>query len=313
MTRYYDRESKLKVFTTDGTNTELADFSSLDFDFEISSKSPYRKDGKNKTTPITAEAKVYKLNQASRDKLSAEGAALEIQTGYNGDLATVFSGVIINIDHRYEAPDWVTHIWASDSWANYASSYFSRSYKAGVAIKTIINDVAGSFAVPVVNRYDRTDTLLTGTVLDGKSKDVMDRLARDYDLNWDISSDAVTIIDALDPPLVDRSRVVILSDTVLKGPIIEESLENEKKKNKKVTRRVRAVTLLEPSIASGTPVRFKAPSYERSFSDVKKTKFVNINENAIYICDEVVHRGSNWTKEHTTEILTREEKERLNA
>ena len=307
MTRLYNRESKLSIFTNDDDQAQLVDLSLLDFDFEIHAKAPYRKDGKTHTSPVTAKIQIYKLSQATRDRLAAESAGAEIQTGYDDDITTVFSGVIINITNDYRAPDWVTTVWASDGWDEYSASFFSRSYSTGVPIKTVINDVAGSFAIPVVNKYDRDDKLLTGTVFQGKTKDVMNKLARDYDLAWSISSGAVTIEDRLNPPLVQSSRAVVLSDSLLKGPIVEETLEQEKKVNKKVTRRVRAVALLNQSLFPGVPVKFRAPSFERAFSDTQKTKFKNINENAFYICDEVTHRGSNWSPMHTTEILTREE------
>lgn len=306
--RIYNRSSKLFVYTADDNKAQVADLSELDFDFEIVSKAPYKKDGKNHTQPTIAVASIYKLSKGTRDKLTAEAAGMEIQAGYDDDTTTIFSGVITNVFHRYNAPDWVTMVWASDGWAQYDQSFFNKSYTAGTSITDVIKDVAGSFAIPVVDRSEKTDELLTGTVFSGKTKDLMDRLARDYDLNWSIDSGAVTITDALNPPLVTRSQVAILSDDILNGPVIEETMEGQKKANKKVVRRARAIVLLNPGLFPGVPVQFKARSFERQFSDADKEKARDVDPDSYYICDEVTHRGSNWSPESSTELVTREEK-----
>ena len=305
--RIYNRSAKLVVYTTDGSKTQVVDLSELDFDYTVTAKAPYRKDGKNHTTPIKAEVNVYKLNVQTRDKLIAEAAGIELQAGYDGETSVIFSGTIVNILPDYQAPDWVITLIATDGWAEYNNSFFSRSYAADTPVASILKDVAGSFAIPVVDRSGLSASLLTGTVFDGKSKMLMDRLARDYDLNWSIENNSITITDALNPPLVDRAQAVILSDDLLNGPIIEETTEGNKPANKKVVRRIRAVAMLNAGLFPGVPVQFKAKSFERSFSDADKEKVKSVDENSYFVCDEVTHRGSNWSPQNSTEVLTREE------
>ena len=168
-----------------------------------------------------------------------------------------------------------------------------------------INPAIGSSLL--VNLFARADTILAGTMFDGESKDVMDRLARDYDLSWEIANNTVTVIDSLNPPLVDMTRIVVLGQALLDGPVVEESLKDENKENEKVVRRIHATSLLLPQLYPGTPVQFQTPSVTRSFTDILSSPLKTLDMSAIYICDEVIHRGSSMSIQCVSEITTKEE------
>jgi len=306
--KLYKRRSGLIVYANDGSKTEAADLSGLDYEFTVLAKLPEKKNKKNKTNPVTAFVKIMKLSEGTRDKLRAETTGVKIDFGYDREMFELFEGVNTNVVHEYDPPNWITKIYASHAWDAYKGSWFSRSYVEETKVRTIINDVAGSFGLPVVNNYDRSDVLLGGEVFYGESKDVMDSLADDYDLTWEIANNTVTVNDSLNPPLVDKTRVAILGPSILNGPIVEESLENENKKNEKVVRRVRATSMLLPYLYPGVPVQFQVASMVRAFSGIETTQIKAVDESAIYICDEVIHRGTSMTTQCVTELTTKEEK-----
>jgi len=287
---------------------QQADLSDFHYDFQVAAKAPYREDGKNKTTPITAVFNIYKLPGEIRAKLEAEAAGVELKTGYDGDIDVLFKGIIVNTASTRVAPDDITTIYASDSWGNYLTSYFSKSFTLGTPVTTVLQAVAASFSLPVINRYARTETLPTGSVFAGKSKDIMNRLARDYEFSWSIKSEGVEIIDNLNPPLVDVSRVVELGKDLTHGPVYEDSLEDANKKKEKIIRRVTATALLNASLFPGVPVRFKnVQGLLKSFSDALTKPFAAIDEREIFIVDDVLHSGSNYEAENYSNITTKEQ------
>jgi hypothetical protein len=307
--RLYNRKAELTVYANDGTQAQAVDLSGLDFSFTVVAKLPERKNKKNKTNPVLATVDVMKLSETTRNKIKTSDTGVKISFGYDGEMFEMFEGPVVNIVNEYSAPDWTTKIFAKHAWEAYKESYFSRSYKKDAAVKAIINDVAGSFGLPFVNRYDGTATLLAGTVFDGESKDVMDKLAGDYGLSWEIANNTVTVTDVYNPPLVDRTRVAVLGPSILSGPIIEESLVDEKKRNEKVVRRIRVTSMLLPYIYPGVPIQFKDPLFKRQYSNISTRKLRDADDNAIYIVDEVTHRGSSMAKDQcVTEIITKEEK-----
>ena len=305
--RLYKRKAELVIYTNDGTNTTAVDLSDLDFEFTVTAKSPERKNKKNVTSPVTAFIRIKKLSDQTRDKISASETGAKINFGYDGEMFKLFEGTTINVTHEYDAPDWSTNIYASHLWEAYKHSYFSKSYTLGTPVRVIIDDVIKSFGIPFVNLFARADTILAGTVFDGESKDVMDKLARDYDLSWEIANNTITVTDSLNPPLVDMTIVVILGQALLDGPIIEESLKDENQSNEKVVRRIHATSLLLPQLYPSIPVQFQTVSTTRSFTDILSSPLKTLDMGAIYICDEVIHRGSNMTIQCVSEITTKEE------
>lgn len=306
--RLTDRKVELLIYANDGSNTQVVDLSGLDFSFTVEASLPEKKNKKNKTNPIKAQITIYKTNKDTISKLSASDTATRIRYGYGDEMFDLFSGTNINIVPNRVAPDQILNIYAAHAWEAYKESWFSRSYKSGTLLKTIINDIAKSFGLPVVNRFARTDTIALGASYDGESKDIFDDLAIEYDFTWEISDNTITVIDTLDPPLVNRTRVAVLGPSLISGPIVEESLENENKKNEKVVRRVRATSVLLPYLYPGVPVQFESESVTRSFSGIQTTKLQAFDPGAIFICDSVIHRGSSMPTQSITEIVTKEEK-----
>jgi hypothetical protein len=306
--RLYPKRYRLTLTASDGAKAEQADFSGLDSEFTVSAKLPLDKKNKNKTEPISATATIYGLNEATRAKIEAEKTAIRIEYGYGGELFEIFEGLVVNAFSVAQPPGWRTEIFAKHEWGAYKKSFFSKSYENEIPVKTVLEDVLKSFGLPYTNRYDRADKFVGGGFFDGESRQILDDLARDWDLNWRLDGGSITLEDSLNPPLIDRARVVILGPSLTSGPSIDESLEDEGKKTEKIVRRVSATSILLPQLWPSVPVRFDVDSFNRSSSAIGTKKLSNFDKNAIFICDSVTHKGGAGTRQGTTEITTKEEK-----
>ena len=304
--RLFPKKSRLTVYASDGAKTEVADLSVLDYEFTVAAKLPRNKKGKNHTEPVRASVIVRGLSESTRAKIEASQTGIRIEYGYGDDLYELFEGRTVNTFSVFEGPGWRTEIFAKHSWDAYKNSYFSRSYEGDTPVKTALEDVLKSFGIPYTNRYSRDDSLIGGAVFDGESKDIMDRLCADWDMSWRVENDAITVEDALNPPLVDRTRVVILGPSVIGGPVVDDSLESENRKNERVVRRVSATSILLPQLWPGVPVRFDVRSFARSSGAVGDTRLSDFASDSIYICDTVEHRGSSMAVQCTTDITTKE-------
>jgi len=316
--RLFPKKIRLTLLASNGAKTEQADFSGLDFEFTVSAKLPVDKKSKNKSEPISALVIIRDLNEETRDKISAQKTAIKIEYGYGDDLFEIFEGLNTNVFSTIEAPGWRTEIYAKHEWAAYKNSFFSKSYEDEVLLKQILEDVLKSFGLPYTNRYARADKVIGGSFFDGEAKSVLDRLCRDWNLNWRIQNSSIILEDSLNPPLVDRSKVVVLGPSILSGPAIDETIEEEEaekgKKSKnnekveKVVRRVSATSILLPQLWPGVPVRFDVKSFNRSSDSLDTRVLSNFDPKAIYICDSVTHKGVSGAGQCTTDITTKEEK-----
>jgi hypothetical protein len=307
--RLYPKRCKLVLTASDGAKTEQADFSTLDFEFSVHGKLPLDKKDKNKTDPITATVTLYNLNESTREKLTAQKSAIRLEYGYGDDIFEIFEGLNTNVFSVLQTPSgWRTEIFAKHNWEAYKLSFFSKSYEDEVPLKTVLEDVLKSFGLPYTNLYKRADKLIGGAFFDGESKSILDKLARDWDLNWRIDGGSITLEDSLAPPLAVRTRVVILGPSLLSGPSMDESLEDEGQKTEKVVRRVSASSILLPQLWPGVPVKFDVASFGRSSSAIAARKMSSFDPNAIFICNEVTHKGGSGARQGVTEIVTKEEK-----
>ena len=305
--RLFPKRTSLTVFVNDGSKTEAADLSPYDYNFTVTAKLPEKKNKKNRTNPVNAVVEVMGLNEATREKIEASKAGIKIEYGYGEDVFELFEGEIVNAVSDYMAPGWRTTIYAKHAWDAYKNSFFSKSYESDVPIKTVLEDVLKSFGLPYTNRYNRTDSLIGGGVYHGFAKDILDGLCADYDTNWAVENNSIVLNDTLNPPLVNRSKVVILGPSVTAGPTVEETLQDENKKNEKVVRRISATSVLLPELWPGVPVRFDVKSFGRSFGAIDSRSLRKFDSDSIYICDTVTHRGSSMATECTTDVSTKEE------
>lgn len=304
---FYRRQAKLTVYAESGSSGTAVDLSRFQFEFQTSSSLPVKVDGKIQSDPRKIEVLVYRLPDDLRSELSANAKGVELEFGYDGELSSLFRGPVVNVTSHKNGVDWVTHIDGSVAWDVLSVTRYGRSFRANTPVTTIITDVAKSLGLPVIMKATITASLLTGTVFEGLTKVVLDKLARDYDLAWEVKPEGIEITDTLNPPLVDMSRIVVLGPELLSAPVVEESAE--KKKNKEiVSQRVHAVSLLHPAVLAGVPIRFKTPSFLMSSSDVATRKLKDFDSGAVFRCESVTHRGNNFGGECSSDILTSEVK-----
>ena len=305
--RLFPKVAKLKVFVVKDGKTSAADLSGFDFEFTVSAKLPTKEKGKTKTHPVYANVVIRGLNEDTREKLSAEKTAILLEYGYGDEVFEIFEGLNVNVINDFQGPGWKTEIFAKHGWDAYKNSFFSRSYEDETPVSVVLDDVLKSFGLPITNLYERDDKIIGGAFFDGESKTVLDGLCADYDLNWRIENNSIVLGDSLNPPLVERTKVVVLGPSITAGPSVEETLEDEGGKDEKVVRKVSATSILLPQLWPGVPVRFDVESFQRSGGAMNDKALKKFDSEAIFICDSVSHKGGSRAVPGTTDISTRPE------
>lgn len=183
----------------------------------------FRKSTDNK--PNQNSCTIFNLSETTRNKISETGNLIEIYAGYEV-LKLVSVGNIFRVSHYKHGTDWVTSIKFGDGQLDYDTRRFTKSYEKGGSLRSIFNDVAESFNLPIVNESKKIDkkndiTLPSSLTLDGLSKDVLSEISEQHDIEWSIQDGAINLID-LDS-VIEETAIVINHETgLLDHPEITE-------------------------------------------------------------------------------------------
>ena len=231
--------------------------------------------------PNTGECVIYNLTETNRNKIVEKGK-IEIFAGYDGVYKLVSVGDIQTVSNRNPATDWETKITWGDGQRAYLDTNFNKSYKEGVEVQTILDDLASSFGL-AINSVKITDVLNGGLSVDGKTKDILNSLTNDYGIEWTIQDEEVRLISKGKP--IDDEIIVISQDTgLLEFPQISDKgidfiaqLNSDLRPNKLVDIRSKGSTTLAsekksdlPTSANGVniiqTVRFVGDNFGGQFS-----------------------------------------------
>lgn len=169
--------------------------------------------------PNTGECTIYNLAESTRNKI-VKDSKIEIYAGYNGVYRLISVGDVVTVSNRNPATDWATSITWGDGQRAYLDTNFNKSYKEGVEVQTILDDLANSFGL-AINSVKITDTLNGGLSVDGKTKDILNSLTNDYGIEWNIQDEEVRIVNGGKP--IDNDAIVVSVETgLLEFPQISE-------------------------------------------------------------------------------------------
>lgn len=98
----------------------------------------------------TTKISLWNLNDAHINTLMCTNCAIEICAGYKTRLPCIFRGTVSNVQTQLDGADRLTEISAIDGFAEIKDTFVTISYRGKVAVKKVVEDVAGKLGLPVV-------------------------------------------------------------------------------------------------------------------------------------------------------------------
>jgi hypothetical protein len=152
---------------------------------------------------ITSEANtcnldVYNLNEESRNKIQQLDTVCILKAGYNDKPVEIFKGYLSEVNHIFEPPNIITKLGIDDGSKVLKQSKVSVSYEGGSSLKQAINDVLKGFQLPEKIKNSLIEVVdkkfINGFSYVGKSKDLMDKLAKVAGIEWSIQNNEIKIL-----------------------------------------------------------------------------------------------------------------------
>lgn len=137
--KLYDR--RYELILNDGEEEITIEGGEIDkkwIGFDISGKVTKTAD----TVPNELELQITNLNPDHRAWLSRRNIAVTLKAGYRESYGQIFKGNIESVPgHEHQGTNWVSKIYAKDGGAALRDLHYSKSFKAGTPLETVINDV----------------------------------------------------------------------------------------------------------------------------------------------------------------------------
>lgn len=170
--------------------------------------------------PNTCVIEVYNLADVSRTAIERRPLHVQLEAGYDGEYARIFTGDLRWGSSTHESVDWVTRLEVADGDRAYNHARVKRSFKAGVDKKTVLDDIAKSMGwkgLPksLDDARELVEQFSSGVTLQGPSRVEMDRVLKSAGMSWSVQDGQLQILRSTD---VRRDRAFVVSqDTGMIG------------------------------------------------------------------------------------------------
>jgi hypothetical protein len=145
---------------------------------------------------------------------------IRLEAGYPESLEIVAAGDITKAVSRHESPDWITSVESGDGQTALREEHLDLSWAPGTPFQAVIAQAVKALGVTAgPSLFAVTDVAAGGFSFSGTAKNLMDVLAKRFDLNWSIQDGAVQVHDKGKP--VPGIAVVISGENGLVGNVIK--------------------------------------------------------------------------------------------
>jgi hypothetical protein len=136
---------------------------------------------------------------------SSDGMTVTLRASYEelegrDELPILFTGDIMGVSHDVTKPEIVTRLLCHDGLVSIKKSKFGKSYKAGVHVFQIINDIVSSLGIPLQAKVESlgiTDYIYNhGYTFSGKTSDALSRVCNGYGLRWSCQNNTIKLYRA---------------------------------------------------------------------------------------------------------------------
>lgn len=98
--------------------------------------------------PNTGEIVIYNVSDESENRIK-KGQTIILNAGYEGDVGTIFAGVVEEAYSKWDGPDKQLRIACGDATDRWANATVNKTYVAGTSASQIIRDMLGNFGLEV--------------------------------------------------------------------------------------------------------------------------------------------------------------------
>jgi hypothetical protein len=244
--------------------------------------------------PNLCRASIYNLSLDTLNKISEEYTRVVLKAGYQNELFLLFKGEIRNIINRREGVDTVTDIYAGDGERATRQATFSRTFEAKTPLRQIVNAIADTFNIPKakLDGIDSTRANLNGVSYSGRSKDILDKLADDYNFYWSIQDEQFVTQSRDGYDSSNRAIVINRSTGMIGSPSLTELGVDVK-------------VLLNPEINPYRLIKIETPNVDVSLGNLFFRKVTKTLGEGIYRVNKVVHKGGNREADWSSQITAR--------
>lgn len=162
----------------------------------------------------TAKVEVWNLSPANLKVLDRKDCVIELQAGYDGNIALVLVGNVVTATTSMDGADRLTEIEVVDGRVALRDTYVSLSYSGKVNCKDVFNDLAGQMGVSVVySKKAKFKMLPNGFSFVGPAKNALKKLCKTCRLSWSIQNSVLQIRKPNEP--ITTKGYLLSSDTGL--------------------------------------------------------------------------------------------------
>lgn len=219
----------------------------------------------NKEKSNSASITLYNLSDDSIKYIERPKMAVQLKVGWDGDNKLLFSGIVDEIEtiNRVGGTDRKTTLRCKPADNLIYSPRISKTFPANTSPRTIVNYLVSespSLARASFNS-DRIDEKFPfGYTVEGNVKSIMDDLARDYDINYQIDNQRIVVSDLekyRSPNSVSRAVQFTPNTGLIETPTFASADGKKTKEDKTRKDGVRFQCLINPTLNPGSAVSLK--------------------------------------------------------
>lgn len=223
---------------------EGRDFSGLRIQFQIEKTS----ESNSNTSRIT----IFNLNRENRAFVEQENLDAFLSAGYTPQgqeslVEAIFQGDIKKgkVENKLSGSDWQTTFEVGDGERALVETKFNKSFAKGANLEAVIGEVAESFEKPISTiKGIKNKVFKNGLTLSGSSKDIMDQLSAEAEVEFSIQDDEVVVLPANEDD-GEESQFISRDTGLIGSPIKRE-------------KGIEFVSALNPKLRPGRKVRIES-------------------------------------------------------
>lgn len=277
MSRQYLRDYELIVISSKSKSIK-----ELRLKFEITKSS--------RSYPNIARLELFNPNQETVNLLTEEDSFVIFNAGYKGNLGLIFKGKTRNVFSNKIGTERVLTIYAADGDKEWQEATYNKALSENLKLKDVVLELfssltsVGDLSIGELKGLESPADKLRGQVLTGSSKDILDKLANDYNFEWSIQ-DGELITTEFNKPDSSQAILVKQSTGMIGSPTLTEI-------GAEVT------TLLNPKMLPNRRFKIESESTEISVGNLQFRDLKRTEAEGLYRAYEVIFtgdtRGESW-------------------
>lgn len=242
--------------------------------------------------PNLAKIDIYNPNNDTISLINDDDPIIILKAGYEGATGLIFKGRLRNAFTNRISENRVITLYAGDGQREWESAIINKTYSENFKLKELVVDVLSTFLESgelsfgtLQDMDNREANKITGLTLSGSTKDVMDKLASDYNLVWSIQDNEIVVTD--EDRSIDSTEAVLVNQTtgMIGSPTLTEIGAD-------------VTTLLNPDLLPNVAFKIESVSTNVALPGLQFRTLPRTTAEGLYRAFEVVFsgdtHGNNW-------------------